>query len=151
MKPTDKGYQDIKVSVRFPNGGIGEIIIAEDIMADAKENRGGHTCYEIRRQLEKNEAYDTDIEVSDCADNLEKLEYAIYDRAGFDAGEFAKLKAMASDSVARLLGNAAISSSGVMKSVKSLSSKLHLCEPYSSIFQAIPALSQIANGISETS
>ena len=152
MKPTDKGYQDIKVSVRFPNGGIGEIIIAEDIMADAKENRGGHTCYEIRRQLEKTEAYDTDIEVSDCADNLEKLEYAIYDRAGFDAGEFARLKAMASDSVTRLLGNAALVSSVDMKSVKSLSSKLHLCRPYSSDAQATPALSEIKyNDISETS
>ena len=151
MKPTDKGYQDIKVSVRFPNGGIGEIIIAEDIMADAKENRGGHTCYEIRRQLEKTDEYYTDLEVAKCAAYLKSLECAIYDRAGFDAEEFAKLKAMASDSVARLLGNAAISSSGVMKSVKSLSSKLHLCAPYSSNFQATPALSQIANGISETS
>lgn len=52
--------------------------------------------------------------------------------AGFDAEEFGKLKAMASDSVARLEGNAVISSSVDMDSVKSLSSKLHLCRPYSS-------------------
>ena len=141
----------MKVSVRFPNGGIGEIIIAEDIMVDAKESRGGHTCYEIRRQLEKTEAYQTDIEVAKCVKYLKDLEYAIYDRAGFDAGEFARLKAMASDSVARLEGNAAISSSVDMNSVKSLSSKLHLCEPYSSSFQATPVTSEIKYDISETS
>ena len=119
---------------------------------DAKEKRGGHKCYEIRRQLEKTEAYNTDIEVSDCVDYLRDLEYAIYDRAGFDAEDFARLKAIASDSVTRLLGNAALVSEVDIKSVKSLSSELHLCAPYSSDAHATPALSEIKyNDISETS
>ena len=44
-------YHDIKVSVRFPNGIIGEIIVVSEFINNAKFNRGGHKIYEVMRDL----------------------------------------------------------------------------------------------------
>ncbi|MGN1360539.1 MAG: hypothetical protein ACI4X9_08845 [Kiritimatiellia bacterium] len=37
LKPDAKGYRDVKVSIRFPNGGVGEVIIASDYIAKSQE------------------------------------------------------------------------------------------------------------------
>lgn len=49
-KETD-GYQDIKVNVRFRNGGLGEIILANAGMNDTKFNKGGHVIYDVSREI----------------------------------------------------------------------------------------------------
>ncbi|MGN0861544.1 MAG: hypothetical protein ACI4P3_06595, partial [Candidatus Spyradosoma sp.] len=47
------GYKDVKVTLRFGNGGLGEVIIVTKFMFDAKMMRGGHVVYEAQRLLEK--------------------------------------------------------------------------------------------------
>lgn len=48
----EPSYRDIKVSIRFPNGGVGEIIVASKFYDDVKFNRGGHETYEVIRTIE---------------------------------------------------------------------------------------------------
>lgn len=72
-----------------------------------------------------------------------KIDHHQTDRAGFDTEEFARLKAMASDSLTRLLGNASLTSSTDIDSLKSLSNELYLWAPYSPNSKATPALSDI--------
>lgn len=68
------GYRDCKLGIRFPNGGVGEVIIIEPEMNDAKFERGGHTVYEVGRVF-SNYAYDDDGNVKnpEAAKSFEKL------------------------------------------------------------------------------
>src|ERR1019366_1396514 len=52
-KRTDMGYVDRAVNVRFPNGQIGEMLIAPPEMVDAKSSAGGggHGMYKEWRNL----------------------------------------------------------------------------------------------------
>ena len=147
LKPTGKGYGDIKVSVRFANGGVGEIILVGRGMFEGKEMRGGHEVYNIRRVLEKYKGMDA--EVNEACDALDKLSNAVY-AAGADAPDaanFASIKARASSSITCLLGPNVQSrySSSDMEAVKSLSSGLNLAYPPSQNSNATPALSLMKN------
>lgn len=48
----EPSYRDIKVSIRFPNGGVGEIIVASKFYDDVKFNRSGHEAYEVIRTID---------------------------------------------------------------------------------------------------
>ena len=142
-------YQDIKISLRFPNGGIGEIIVIDNVMFQMKMKNGGHTVYDITRILEKYK--DENQKIHNVWADFQQLDKALYNRYGYDLEEFERLKDMASDSLTRLLGKAALISSRDIGLLKSASSKLYLCTPYSEVSYANPSLSQIKNAITNTS
>ena len=142
-----KGYGDIKVSVRFPNGGIGEVVLVSEHMNDAKFNRGGHLVYEIQRVLGKYEGLTKEID--EAIEAMDELSNALYARGpgAPGAASFESMKARASSSVTRLLGpkQATRLSAADINVLKSLSSKLHLAAPPSQRSYAMPALSLIKN------
>ena len=47
-----EGYWDVKVSIRFKNGGIGELILVNGDVLDVKNDRGGHLLYEAQRTIQ---------------------------------------------------------------------------------------------------
>ena len=49
---SDTGYHDIKISLRMPNGIVGEIIVISDYINEVKANGIGHKLYEAMRTLE---------------------------------------------------------------------------------------------------
>ena len=92
MKPYNTyggpGYRDVKASIRFPNGGLAEMILVEPYINNAKFNRGGHTAYEAQRVFQSY-GKDDDVHhiVRDPADKakaiaaqeqIEKLTHMIY-------------------------------------------------------------------------
>lgn len=89
-------YHDIKVSVRFPSGIIGEIIVVSEFINDAKFNRGGHLVYEVRRELEP--YADNYKEVFEAIHSLNELSAAIYD-AEATAEDLERSKAKAASSL----------------------------------------------------
>lgn len=138
------GYQDVKVSVRFANGGIGEIILVNAYMNDAKFNRGGHDLYDVQRIIRSYTTKSGDTEVDRIHDELADLEEALYSRgeSAPDGEAFARMYANASSSLQRLLGNVSLwRSSRDIKAVKSWSSGTHLAKPPSTSSYAMPALS----------
>lgn len=152
--PNAQGYKDIKVSVRFPNGGIGEVIILSEYMNDAKFNRGGHVVYDAQRVLKPYTTKAGDTEIDRLAMDLEKLSNAIYARGETapDAVSFASIKAIAADSLTRVLGNINSSiSDDDIKTSKSALSEFHLAKPPSVDSYAMPARSFIKNAISNSS
>ncbi|MGN0828094.1 MAG: hypothetical protein ACI4PZ_00040 [Akkermansia sp.] len=136
-------YKDVKVSVRFPNGGIGEIIIVDAFVNDAKFNRGGHVIYEIVRELEQYE----DIEdVKNALDRLRELSGIVYDSFA-DAASLERAKSSASSALERLqpsLKNIALSS-GVMGMVKSPDLMSKVIKPASVDSTATPSFSLTQN------
>lgn len=145
-----KGYGDVKVSVRFPNGGIGEVILVSEYMNDAKFDRGGHLVYGIQRVLDKYKNLN-DADINEVLDAMDELSNAIYARGtgAPDAASFESMKARASSSVTRLTGANIASrlSARDIDLVKSLSSKLHLALPPSQDSYAMPSLSLIKNAM----
>ena len=148
LAPTDKGYGDIKVSVRFANGGVGEIILVGRGMFEGKMMRGGHEVYELTRVLGKYEGQSS--EINEVLKALDRLSNAIYaaGEAVPDEASFAFIKAMASSSITRLIPGAyaqANLSSSDMEAVKSMVSGLNLAKPPSLRSNATPALSLMKN------
>ena len=153
MEPGAKGYQDVKVSIRFANGGIGEVIVVGDYMNDAKFNRGGHVVYDASRVLEPYTTKAGDAEIDRLAKELEILSNAIYDRGSEapDAESFASMKASASSSLTRFLGNIKDEiSSRDINTLKEALSEFHLAKPPSVDSYAMPARSFIQNDISNS-
>ena len=145
---TEACYQDVKVSIRFANGGIGEVILVSEHMNDAKFNRGGHAVYELSRVIAPLKETDTRIEEAWIA--LNKLSSAIY-AADVNAEDFERAKDLASSAVQHLpldLMNASLSSDDMMV-VKSSSSLLNAAKPLSVNSAAIPSSSEIKNDISD--
>ena len=136
--------------MRFPNGGIGEVIVIDNVMFQMKMKNGGHTIYDITRILEKYK--DNDKEVFETYKKFQRLDKALYNRNGYDSKEFERLKAIASDSLTRLTGhsNASISDRDI-GILNSSSSKLYLCIPYSDVSYATLDLSEMKNPIRDTS
>ncbi|MGN0845535.1 MAG: hypothetical protein ACI4QT_10000, partial [Kiritimatiellia bacterium] len=142
-----KGYQDIKVSIQFQTGGVGEVIIIDDFMYDGKMKRGGHACYEITRILNKHR---TQSKLVDDAWNAVKdLSEAIYAKGDdvLSPEEWERAKANASSSVTRLVDSQdnALLSSRDMKTLKSSLEGLYLATPPSTSSYATPNLSSIKN------
>ncbi len=150
MGDDDVGYGDIKVSVRFPNGGLGEVILVSEYMDEAKHSRGGHLVYEIQRVLDKYKDLG-DADVNEALDAIDELSNALYARGpdAPDAAAFESMKARASSSVTRLAGANIASrlSARDIDLVKSLSSELHLAKPPSQDSYAMPSLSLIKNAM----
>ena len=153
MEPGANGYQDVKVSIRFPNGGIGEVIVVGDYMNDAKFNRGGHVVYDASRVLEPYTTKAGDTEIDRLAKELEILSNAIYDRGpeAPDAESFASMKASASSSLTSFLGNIKDEiSSRDINTLKDALLEFHLAKPPSVDSYAMPARSFIQNAISNS-
>ncbi len=148
FKSDAPGYQDVKVSVRFANGGIGEIIIVDEFIQDAKFNRGGHAIYELSRVLDPIKGEDESIEKAYTS--LIKLSSAIYS-SDVDEAAFARAKALASAELQglHLESMKDLISSTDMMVVKSSSSLLNAAKPASVNSAATPSSSEIEKGISE--
>lgn len=140
-------YQDVKASIRFANGGIGEVILVSEFMNDAKFNRGGHAVYELYRVLDPFRFKDGKIEAAVSA--LESLSSAIYSTEA-DSAAFARAKDLASSALQSLPLEAlkARLSSNDMMVVKSSSSLLKEAKPLSVDSAAIPSSSDIKKDIS---
>lgn len=140
LKADAKGYRDVKVSIRFPNSGVGEGIIVSNYIAKAKSKRGGHAVYAIYRTLEKYRG--TNELVDDALDALNELTNAIDDRGpgALDTAAFERAKAKASSSVTRLLETdlASLLSSEDIITLKSSSSGINLANPPSVDSYATP-------------
>lgn len=157
--PDENGYWDIKVSVRFANGGIGEIIIVDRNINDAKFNRGGHDLYDFERALEEElkRGANGNSQVESLYKALRDLEEAIYSHktekaARYQAAEWDLTKASASDSVTHLMpGITDALSEEFIGLLKELLSGSHLQRPASLASQATPARSFIQNDISDSS
>ena len=78
----EPSYRDIKVSIRFPNGGVGEIIVASKFYDDVKFNRGGHEAYEVIRTIEAKWPNEDDIprELKDVCADFRSFSEMIYSR-----------------------------------------------------------------------
>lgn len=157
--PDENGYWDIKVSVRFANGGIGEIIIVDRNINDAKFNRGGHDLYDFERALEEElkRGANGNSQVESLYKALRDLEEAIYSHKTekadrYQAAEWDLTKASASDSVTHLMpGITDALSEEFIGLLKELLSGSHLQRPASLASQATPARSFIQNDISDSS
>lgn len=143
------GYKDVKATLRFGNGGIGEVIIVTKFMFDAKMMRGGHVVYEAQRLLEKY-ANKGDAEIDAAKDALDDLSELIYTR-GADSETFERAKAKASSSVQRLAGEErnSILSPLDINLLKSLSSGINLAGPYPVSSNATPKVSLIQKDIDD--
>ena len=96
------GYQDIKASIRFANGGIGEVIIVSDHDNYVKLNRGGHIAYEITRILGPKAALDPAIHK--CYMEWEIVGKMVYFRSRSALEAFSRAKANASSSLIEVVG-----------------------------------------------
>ena len=110
------GYHDMKVSIRFKNGGIGEVIVVEQYLNDIKFHKGGHEIYDRQRFLEgllrkakKGKIHlDPDVadRILDTVEDLKELSNATYARgpaAAEAAASFDSMKAKASASLQGLM------------------------------------------------
>ena len=138
-------YRDIKVSVRFANGGIGEIILVEETINDAKFNRGGHDIYDIMRELDP--LIDGNEAATRAYSALEKLSALVYQTDSVvDAESFAHSKSKASSALEALRPlRKSFSSSLVAILVKSSDSLLKKAKPASVNSAALPSRSLIQN------
>lgn len=141
--PDATGYQDVKVTLQFANGGVGEIILISEKMALVKDGIG-HRLYELQRTLEQAEEITPEINDALCA--MEDMSEACY-APTFDADSFANIKARALDALTRLQSarSQRLLSSQVINLVKSLSSELQTALPPSQDSNAIPNFSLIQN------
>jgi len=161
---TDVGYQDIKVSIRFPNGGIGEVILVEDYLGHAKSKRGGHTVYDAQRVLDgiidRADKGEIDLppearrQAEETLATLREFSEAIYARGAEAAtlvSDFERMKALAASQVQDLLPIVTgLISSKEKDAVKSSSAGFHLAKPPSVDSYATPARSFIQNDISSS-
>ena len=134
------GYQDVKIALRFPNGGVGEIILVNNVIAKGKAEAdkgggNGHAVYEVRRTLEaelkREDLTEEDREAllaaRDACRALEADVYAPEEPLAFEAH-----KESASSLVAALQERSTLASSeSLMKSVKSASSEFQRARPAS--------------------
>ncbi|MBQ6457767.1 MAG: hypothetical protein IJJ51_03085, partial [Kiritimatiellae bacterium] len=157
-RPESGGYWDAKVSVRFANGGLGEVIVADANVLDAKMNRGGHDLYDFQRALEKIALEESpESEYNTLYQSLKDIEQAIYSHktakaAEYHAAEWDRIKSSASSSLTRLeLQPNLRLSSEFMGRLKELLEGSHLQRPASLDSYATPASSFIQNDIGNTS
>ena len=148
MHPGATGCQDVKINIRLPNGTLAETILVPRRTLHAKQHRGGHKLYELRRIIEKNK--DKGIaEIDDAISAIRALENALYAEA--PSPDFASMKARASASVQALQRSRAMDAYAAsdINAVKSLSSGIQAAYPPSVDSNATPADSQIKNGITQ--
>ena len=138
-------YRDIKVSVRFANGGIGEIILVEETINDAKFNRGGHDIYDVMRELDP--LRDNNKLAASAHAALKELSALVYQSDEVvDAESFALSKSKASSALDALRPlQKSLSSSLVAILVKSSDSLLKKAKPASVYSAAMPSRSLIQN------
>ncbi|MBR1870461.1 MAG: hypothetical protein IJ802_01380, partial [Kiritimatiellae bacterium] len=154
--PGEGGYWDVKVSVRFANGGIGEIIIVDEDVNDAKFNRGGHELYDFQRILESDALKDDEL-CKELAAALHDIEVGIYSHnktnaAKYQAAAWERAKATALSSLTRVqgVGTARISAE-VIGRLKELLLGDHLHHPASPVSNPTPSFSFIQKDINKTS
>ncbi|MCI7699566.1 MAG: hypothetical protein MSQ05_09295 [Akkermansia sp.] len=139
-------YKDVKVSVRFPNGGIGEIIIVDAFVNDAKFNRGGHVIYEIVRELEPYK--ENNANVAKALEELKNLSSAVYDHFT-DEASLERAKSSASSALEGLQPDLGVKnfllSSSVADMVKSPELMSKVIKPASVVSTATPSFSLIQN------
>lgn len=93
MKKLDQrqwtGYADVKVSLKLPNGIIGELIVVNSRTNDTKSIGGGHTIYEVTREMK-----DGDDKEGELKSLLNRLSTEAYKRGpnAMTAQEFSSLK-----------------------------------------------------------
>ena len=108
LDPDKGGYWDVKVSVRFKNGGIGEIIVADANLIEAKFKRGGHDLYDFQREIYP--LTEKDASAKELYEALTAIEFAIYSHNTERAKEYQatwdSAKASASASLPAFTSNA---------------------------------------------
>ena len=134
------------MSVRFANGGLGEIILVEETINDAKFNRGGHLLYDVTRELAP---YRVENEKALAAYKaLDDLSALVYQTDSVVAPElFARAKSVASSALDALkpeLKKLSLSSL-VATAVKSSDALLKKAKPASVSSAAMPSRSLIQN------
>lgn len=133
------------MSVRFANGGIGEIILVEKTINDAKFNRGGHDIYDVMRELDP--LRDNNELAASAHAALKKLSALVYQSDEVvDAESFAHSKSKASSALDALQPLSKSSSSSLVAIlVKSSDSLLKKAKPASVYSAALPSRSLIQN------
>lgn len=151
----EPSYRDIKVSIRFPNGGVGEIIVTSKFYDDVKFNRGGHEAYEVIRTIEAKWPNEDDIprEIRDIYYEFKTYSKNIYSR-GSSLEDIRMAYSSASASLTRLPSSNslfAIQNSDVIGILNSISEGFQRKVPYSLDSYATPSRSLIQNDISNSS
>ena len=153
--PEDGGYWDVKASIRFPNGGLGEVILVDSDVLEAKNNRGGHNLYDFQRTIAPVATKNGGL-YKELAAALHDLEIGIYAHRKplaekYQGDSWERAKATASSSLTRLQGvGQSLISSDVMGRLKDLLSGSHLHQPASLTSKAKPASSLMKKGISKS-
>jgi len=106
MTSREPGYRDVKVSIKYPNGGLSEVILIEDFMKKQKYDRNGHAAYEAQRVLD-GIASGGDSSVSGLLDDVEAMMDMLYERnAGkIDDSQFEARKKSVGDAIKTILAN----------------------------------------------
>ena len=151
----EPSYRDIKVSIRFPNGGVGEIIVASKFYDDVKFNRGGHEAYEVIRTIEAKWPNEDKMpqEIRDIYYEFKTFSKNIYSR-GSSLEDIRMAYSSASASLTRLPSSNslfAIQNSDVIGILNSISEGFQRKVPYSLDSYATPSRSLIQNDISNSS
>lgn len=100
------GYRDLKVTLRFQNGGLGEVIIMEDFMKKQKFENGGHCAYDAYRTFDgMMECGDKSVEP--LANDVDEMMNMLYERdaSKIDDKKFTEQKKRVGDAMKRILAN----------------------------------------------
>lgn len=100
------GYRDLKVTLRFPNGGLGEVILIEDFMNKQKNANYGHAAYEAFRTF-NGMIQCGDKSVLGLMNEVNDMMKMLYERdaSKIDDAKFAEQKKTVGDSLKKILAN----------------------------------------------
>ena len=102
------GYRDLKVTLRFPNGGLGEVILIEDYMNQQKNANCGHAAYEAYRTFNGMiQCGDRSPETLQLAKDVDEMMNTIYERdaSKIDDQKFAAQKQRVGEVLKRIVQN----------------------------------------------
>lgn len=102
------GYRDLKVTLRFPNGGLGEVILIEDYMNKQKNANYGHAAYEAARTFNGMiQCGDTSTETLQLKADVDEMMNMLYERdaSKIDDKKFATQKQRIGEALRRIVQN----------------------------------------------
>lgn len=102
------GYRDLKVTLRFPNGGLGEVILIEDYMNKQKNANYGHAAYEAARTFTGMiQCGDKSTETLQLKADVDEMMNMLYERdaSKIDDKKFAAQKKRIGEALRRIVQN----------------------------------------------
>lgn len=102
------GYRDLKVTLRFPNGGLGEVILIEDYINKQKNDNHGHAAYEAARTFQGMiQSGDRSTETLQLANDVDEMMKTIYERdaSKIDDKKFVAQKKRVGEALMRIVKN----------------------------------------------